>query len=242
MEPSVLNTTPMLGAEAPDLTLLGLILQADIVVKAVMVLLVLASIWSWAIIFEKIVRLRRARARADAFEEQFWAGGSLEDLYDQLGQNPRESLAAVFAGAMREWRMAVERGLPDDSQLRVGLQQRIERVMSVAQTRELTRLERNLSFLATTGSVAPFIGLFGTVWGIMNAFTSIAAEANTSLAVVAPGIAEALFATALGLVAAIPATIGFNKLNSDLTRYGQRLESFAGEFSAILSRQIEEAA
>ncbi len=240
MEPSVLNTTPMLGAEARDLTLFGLIMAADVVVKAVMLLLVLASVWSWAIIFEKVVRLRRARANADAFEEQFWSGGSLEDLYDQVGQNPRESLAAVFAGAMREWRMAVERGLPDDGQLRVGLQQRIERVMTVAQNREITRLERHLSFLATTGSVAPFIGLFGTVWGIMNAFTSIAREANTSLAVVAPGIAEALFATALGLLAAIPATTAFNKFAADVNRFGERMENFAGEFSAILSRYLED--
>jgi biopolymer transport protein TolQ len=141
---------------------------------------------------------------------------------------------------MREWHRSAERGAIGSEQTRASLQQRIERVMQITLGREMERLERHMIFLASVGSSAPFIGLFGTVWGIMNAFTSIAASENTSLAVVAPGIAEALFATALGLVAAIPAVIGFNKLSGDLNRYAGRLEAFAGEFGAIMSRQLDE--
>ena len=241
MEEGALNTVPMLTSpEARDLTLLGLVAQADIVVKAVMILLVLASVWCWAIIFDKVFRVRRLRSRANAFEENFWSGGSLEDLYDRIGGSPKEPMSAVFAAAMKEWRLAVDRGLPKDGHMRAGLQQRIERVMQVAQTREMSRLERHMAFLASVGSTAPFIGLFGTVWGIMNSFTAIAEEANTSLTVVAPGIAEALFATALGLFAAIPATAAYNKFASDLGKYGERLDNFADEFGAILSRYLED--
>jgi biopolymer transport protein TolQ len=204
-------------------------------------MLVAASIWTWAIIFEKVFRLRRLRRRSDEFEDAFWSGGSLDALYDRMGDRAADPQAAVFVAAMREWRRTSARGTRIDGEFGMAVRERIERVMDLTIGREMDRLEKQMTFLASVGSSAPFIGLFGTVWGIMNAFTAIAAEANTSLAVVAPGIAEALFATALGLVAAIPATIGFNKLNSDLTRYGQRLEAFSGEFSAILSRQIEEA-
>ncbi|MCB9949216.1 MAG: protein TolQ [Rhodospirillaceae bacterium] len=239
-DPSALNTVPMLAQETRDITLLGLFLQADIIVKVVMSLLLIASVWCWAIIFEKSVRVRRLRGRADAFEEGFWSGGSLEDLYDRIGTTPREPMAVVFSAAMKEWRLAVDRGLPTEGHMRAGLQQRIERVMQVAQTREMSRLERNMAFLASVGSTAPFVGLFGTVWGIMNSFTAIAAEANTSLAVVAPGIAEALFATALGLFAAIPATAAYNKFANDLGKYGERLETFADEFASILSRYLED--
>ncbi|MGP1257037.1 MAG: protein TolQ [Kiloniellales bacterium] len=230
------------AAGAHDLSPWGLFLMADIVVKLVMLMLVVASIWTWAIIFDKTVRLRKLRRRADQFEDNFWSGGSLDQLYDRMGDSANDPQSSVFMAAMREWRRSSARGTRIDGEQGMAVRDRIERVMDLTIGREMERLEKQMTFLASVGSSAPFIGLFGTVWGIMNAFTSIAAEANTSLAVVAPGIAEALFATALGLVAAIPATIGFNKLNSDLTRYGQRLESFAGEFSAILSRQIEEAA
>ena len=236
------STGGLLGAagEAHDLSLWGLFLAADVVVKAVMIMLLLASIWCWAIIFEKGMRLRSLRRRSVAFEENFWSGGSLEDLYDRLGETPREPMASIFSAAMKEWRHATERGLITTGQMRAGLQQRIDRVMSVAQSRELSRLERNMTFLASVGSTGPFIGLFGTVWGIMNSFTSIAAAENTSLAVVAPGIAEALFATALGLFAAIPATTFYNKYVSDIARYADRLDNFSGEFGAILSRHLEE--
>ena len=228
------------GGHAADLSLWGLFMAADVVVKAVMILLLVASIWCWAIIFEKGMRLRSLRRRSGVFEENFWSGGSLEDLYDRLGEAPREPMASIFAAAMKEWRHATERGLITTGQMRVGLQHRIDRVMTVAQSRELSRLERNMTFLASVGSTGPFIGLFGTVWGIMNAFTSIAAAENTSLAVVAPGIAEALFATALGLFAAIPATTFYNKYVSDIARYADRLDNFSGEFAAILSRHLEE--
>jgi biopolymer transport protein TolQ len=218
-----------------------LFLAADPVVKAVMLLLILASIWCWAIIFDKISRLRKLRRKAQEFEDMFWSGGSLEDLYDRIGGTPADPMASVFAAAMREWRRSSARRLAtkgDD--IRASMRQRIEQVMSLTMGREMERLESNLSFLASVGSTAPFIGLFGTVWGIMNSFQSIAATKNTSLAVVAPGIAEALFATALGLIAAIPAVIAFNKISNDLGRYANRLENFSAEFGAILSRQIDE--
>ena len=174
------------------------------------------------------------------FEETFWSGGSLDDLYDRIGTRPTDPMSAVFAAAMREWRRTAARGRAPNPGSRTGLQERIERVMQVTMGRELERLERFMPFLATVGSTAPFVGLFGTVWGIMNSFQAIAAAKNTSLAVVAPGIAESLFATALGLVAAIPAVVAYNKFSTDFGRYAGRLDGFATEFSAILSRQLDE--
>jgi biopolymer transport protein TolQ len=235
-------TATQLAGAARDLSMWGLFLQADIVVKAVMLLLVAASFWSWAIIFEKLMRLRRVSQAADKFEYEFWSGGSLEELFDRVGANPEHPLAVLFAAAMREWRRSSERGLLRGTSGLSALNTRIGQVMRVSIDREMERLEAYLGFLASVGSTAPFVGLFGTVWGIMNSFHAIGASKNTSLAVVAPGIAEALFATALGLLAAIPAVIAYNKLSNDLARYSNRLESFAGEFSAILSRQLEEEA
>jgi biopolymer transport protein TolQ len=225
---------------ASDLSIWSLFLNADLIVKLVILMLVLASVWSWAIIFEKFIKLRRLHQQADEFEDQFWSGGSLEDLYDRIGNQPLDPMAAMFSAAMREWRRSVSKGLAAAGQMRAGLQSRIERVMGVTLGREMDRLERYMTFLASVGSTAPFIGLFGTVWGIMHSFSAIASSKNTSLAVVAPGIAEALFATALGLIAAIPAVIAYNKISSDLTRYAGRLEAFSNEFGAILSRQLEE--
>jgi biopolymer transport protein TolQ len=237
------STAVLGGSTGPiDLTVIGLFLHADWIVKGVLVLLILASIWSWAIIIEKIFRLRKLDGQAGDFEDLFWSGGALEDLYDRVGVQPQDPMSAMFGAAMREWRRSAARGTATATQMRAGLQQRIERVMYVTLGREMDRLERYMTFLASVGSTAPFIGLFGTVWGIMNSFHAIGASKNTSLAVVAPGISEALFATALGLVAAIPAVIAYNKLSSDLTRYAGRLEAFAGEFTAILSRQLEERA
>ncbi|CAO3444557.1 protein TolQ [Azospirillum brasilense] len=234
-----LNSAQVVGAaaKAHDITMWGLFWQADMIVKIVMLMLLVASVWCWAIIIEKLMRIRRLNAQADAFEESFWSGGSLDALYDRIGQNPADPMSATFAAGMREWRHAADRGI---GSMKGSLQQRVERVMSVTIGREMLRAERYMTFLASVGSTAPFIGLFGTVWGIMNSFTSIAASGNTSLAVVAPGIAEALFATALGLVAAIPAVISYNKFTTDLGRYADRLETFSGEFSAILSRHLEE--
>jgi biopolymer transport protein TolQ len=205
-----------------------------------MIILVLASFWCWAIIFEKLIRMRRLWGQAEEFEEAFWSGGSLEDLYDRIDNRPKEPMSSVFTAAMREWRRSASKGLSETSQ-KASLAQRIDRVMQVTTGREMEGLERHMSFLATVGSTAPFIGLFGTVWGIMNSFNAIAQSKDTSLAVVAPGIAEALFATALGLVAAIPAVVAYNKLSTDLGRYAARLEAFGNEFSAILSRQFEES-
>ena len=240
MEPTALNATPLLQATASDMSIWSLVMRADIVVQTVLLLLVVASIWCWAIIFEKFFRMRVVERRSRGFEEAFWSGGSLEDLYIRIGDSPHDPMSAMFAAAMREWRHALDRGLATTGQMRANLQERIERVMELTQMREMGQLERRMTFLASVGSTAPFIGLFGTVWGIMNSFQSIAATSNTSLAVVAPGIAEALFATALGLFAAIPATAAYNKFANDLNKFGGRLDSFSGEFTAILSRYLEE--
>jgi len=242
MENQAIDAAQIAGSVASgDLSMIGLFFRADIIVKIVMVVLVLASVWSWAIIFEKARLIRRLGTAANGFEDQFWSGGSLEELYDTVGKAPNHPMAVLFTSAMREWRRSTSAHHSSaDSALHAGLQGRIGQVMQITLSREMERTERYLGFLATVGSTAPFVGLFGTVWGIMNSFQAIALTKNTSLAVVAPGIAEALFATALGLVAAIPAVVAYNKLSSDISRYGNRLEGFAGEFSAILSRQLEE--
>lgn len=230
----ILTTT-----DSIDLTIWSLVLQADAVVKAVMVVLLGASVWCWAIIFEKAGRIRRLKARATRFEQAFWAGGSLEDLYERMAEHADHPLAAVFVAGMREWsRSAAIGGGGPGRPVAAGLRERIDQVMNVTLTREMEALERNVGFLATVGSTAPFVGLFGTVWGIMNSFQSIAVSKDTSLAVVAPGIAEALLATALGLLAAIPAVVAYNKISGDLNRYAARLESFANELGALLSRHI----
>jgi len=230
------------GSAPHDLSILTLFLQADTIVKLVLFLLLAASFWSWAVIFDKLSKLRKLHRDAEHFEESFWSGGSLDDLYDRVGERPEDPMSAVFAAAMREWRRSVAKGLIDSTSMRASLKERVDRVMQITLGREMDRLERFMPFLATVGSTAPFVGLFGTVWGIMNSFQSIAAVKNTSLAVVAPGIAESLFATALGLVAAIPAVVAYNKFSSDFNRYAGRLNSFATEFSAILSRQLDEKA
>jgi biopolymer transport protein TolQ len=235
-----LPATPLPGSVPSSLSIIDLFMQADAIVKVVMFILLIASFWSWAVIFDKTLRLRRLRSAAASFEESFWSGGSLDDLFDRVGQRPLDPMSAVFTAAMREWRRSAAKGLLGTAVMRASLQQRIERVMTVTVGREMDRIERFMSFLATVGSTAPFVGLFGTVWGIMDSFQSIAASKNTSLAVVAPGIAEALFATALGLVAAIPAVVAYNKLATDFSRYAGRLDAFSTEFSAILSRQLDE--
>ncbi len=241
MENNVVEAAVLAGSvTAEDLSMLGLFMRADIVVQAVMVGLLLASIWCWAIIFDKLLRLRKLNKSADAFEDKFWSGQSLDQLYDAQGNSPEDPMSAVFVSAMREWRRTQAKGQADGDEMRTRLQDRIDRVMQITVAREMDQVEKSMTFLASTGSTAPFIGLFGTVWGIMNAFTAIAQTKNTTLAVVAPGIAEALFATALGLVAAIPAVVAYNKLSRDLDRYAGRLDSFSGEFAAILSRQLDE--
>lgn len=229
-----------LGAAGSDLSLWGLFLQADILVKLVIIGLLCASVWVWAVVFEKWSSLRRVNKQADGFEDRFWSGGSLDELYDQEGTQPAHPMAAVFGAAMGEWRRTVRVAGADVS--RTGVRERVDRAIAVTVQREMDRLERWTIFLASVGATAPFIGLFGTVWGIMHSFSAIAAMHNTNLAVVAPGIAEALFATAIGLVAAIPAVLAYNKISTDLSRFASRLEGFGTEFSAILSRQSEERA
>jgi len=220
------------------ISLWDLFWNADRIVQAVMVGLLITSICVWAIAIDKFMLYARTRRAMDRFEQAFWSGQSLEELYRSLSSRPTHSMAALFVAAMREWKRSFE----GSTRSFAGLQMRIEKVMDVTIQREIGRLERWLLVLATVGSAGPFIGLFGTVWGIMTSFQSIAASQNTSLSVVAPGIAEALFATAIGLVAAIPATIFYNKFVSDVNRQAQRLEGFADEFAAILSRQIDERA
>jgi biopolymer transport protein TolQ len=226
----------VLPVASADVSIFSLFWQAHWVVKSVMIGLLICSIWVWAIAIDKLFLYTRTRRAMDRFEQAFWSGQSLEELYRTTSSRPTHSMAALFVAAMREWKRSFE----GSTRSFAGLQMRIEKVMDVTIAREIERLERRLLVLATVGSAGPFVGLFGTVWGIMNSFQSIAASKNTSLAVVAPGIAEALFATAIGLVAAIPATIFYNKFVSEVNKQAQRLEGFADEFAAILSRQIDE--
>jgi biopolymer transport protein TolQ len=227
------------GLAPHDFSVIGLFMQADNVVKAIMIGLLLWSIWSLAIMLEKSIRLRTLNARAEKFEDAFWSGGSLDALYERVAKKVRDPMVATFVAGMREWKLANERGGPSGGALYGNLQTRVDRVMAVTIGREMAQVERYMNVLATAGSTATFVGLAGTVYGIMSSFTSIAAEQNTSLAVVAPGIAEALLSTLLGLVVAIPAVMAYNKFASDIGRYGERLDGFSAEFSAILSRHLE---
>lgn len=228
-------------ASESDFSLWVLFLEADIVVKIVMLILIFASIWSWAIIFDKTFGLRAVTNKSRKFEEKFWSGSSLDDLYNSVGLRPSDPMSSIFVVAMRELKRSSEKGFDKTPKNIVVIEQRIDRVMRVSLEREMDSLQKNMTFLASTGSVSPFLGLFGTVWGIMNTFSAIGVSSDTSLATVAPGIAEALFATALGLVAAIPAVIAYNSISSDMNRYAMRLENFVGEFGTIISRQFEES-
>ncbi len=223
-------------SKAGDVSLLGLFMQAGLTVKLVMIGLLLASVWSWAIMVDKFILFARIRRQLDRFEEVFWSGRSLEELYRSLSDKTPTGMGALFVSAMREWKKSFERNAASP----IGLQTRIDKVLDVSLAREMERIEKRLGFLATVGSAAPFVGLFGTVIGIMTSFQAIAASGSTNLAEVAPGIAEALLATALGLLAAIPAVIAYNKFSSDAGKIASRMEGFADEFSAILSRQIDE--
>ncbi|MBC7311136.1 MAG: protein TolQ, partial [Rhizobium sp.] len=223
-------------AATHDVSLWALFMQEGLVVKLVMLGLLAASVWTWAIIIDKFMSYSRARRQFDQFEQVFWSGQSLEELYRTLAERSNTGLAAMFVAAMREWKKSFERGARSP----IGLQMRIDRAMDVTLARESEGLEARLTSLATIGSAAPFVGLFGTVVGIMTSFQAIAGSKSTNLAVVAPGIAEALLATAIGLVAAIPAVIAYNKFSGEAGKLTARMEGFADEFSAILSRQIDE--
>ena len=220
-------------------SIVSLVGQYDWIVNfGVMAGLLVASVWVWAIVIDKLILFGRTRKSMDRFEQAFWSGQSLEELYRTLSSRPNTSMAALFVAAMREWKRSFE----GQTRSFAGLQMRIEKVMDVTIAREVERLERRLLVLATVGSAGPFVGLFGTVWGIMTSFQAIAQSQNTSLTVVAPGIAQALFATAVGLMAAIPATIFYNKFSAEVNKQANRMEGFADEFAAILSRQIDERA
>jgi biopolymer transport protein TolQ len=224
---------------ATEVSLWSMFWSAHIVVKFVMLGLLSASIWCWAVIVNKLILFRQLQSAMDQFEQVFWSGNSLEELYQSLSQQPTQGMASLFVAAMREWKRSFSSGAASAF---MGLQARIEKVLDVSIGREVERLESQLLVLASVASAGPFVGLFGTVWGIMTSFRSIAASKNTSLAVVAPGIAEALFATAIGLFAAIPALIFYNMLQGRVARAQARMESFADEFSSILSRQIDHMA
>ncbi len=235
MDPANVAST-VAATPVAEVTVLGMFMQASFIVKIVMLMLLGASVWCWAIIVNKTIMYTRFRRAMDKFEQTFWSGTSLEELYTTLSAKPAEGMASLFVAAMREWKRSVS----SIGSSFMGLQARIDKVLDVSISREVERLEANLLFLATVASAGPFVGLFGTVWGIMTSFRSIAASKNTSLAVVAPGIAEALLATALGLFAAIPALVAYNKLQGDVAKKQARMEGFADEFSAILSRQIDQ--
>ncbi|MEL7080812.1 MAG: protein TolQ, partial [Pseudomonadota bacterium] len=222
-------------AQEIDFSLWGLFARATLIVKLVMIMLVIASFWAWAIIIQKLINYRRARSEADRFDRAFWSGEPLDGLFEQVGPTPDGQSERIFAAGMSEW----QRSHRDDGGLIANATSRIDRSMDVAIAKEAEDLQRGLPILATVGSTAPFVGLFGTVWGIMNAFIEIAEQQNTNLAVVAPGIAEALLATGLGLLAAIPAVIFYNKLSADSDRIVAGYESFADEFATILSRQLD---
>ena len=223
---------------AGDLSVWALFMHASLVVKIVMLGLLVCSVMVWAIILDKFVTLRRINREATGFEDRFWSGGSLDDLYESDGAKPTNPMSAVFGAAMGEWRRSAR--IPGVDLVRGGVKERVDRAIGITITREMDRLRRWVIFLATVAPVAPFVGLFGTVWGIMHSFSSIAAEHNTNLSVVAPGISEALFATAIGLLTAIPAYVAYNVISNSMDLFQDRLEGFGTEFAAILSRQSEE--
>ena len=219
-------TTQAVGlASNTDFSLWKLFIRADIIVKTVIILLIAASIYSWAIIFEKIKLFKKINISSEEFEEKFWKSKSAESFYNSLPSNIEDPMALVFRGSMQAMLKVKSKS---------NLNERMSNMLEINIEKQMSSIEKSYTFLATVGSTAPFIGLFGTVWGIMNSFQSIAVSRNTSLAIVAPGIAEALFATALGLLAAIPAVVAYNKFNNDSKKYSQRLENFSKRFLSII--------
>ena len=219
-------TTQAVGlASNTDFSLLQLFIRADVIVKTVILLLIAASVYSWAIIFEKIKLFRKINLSSEEFEEKFWKSKSAETFYNSLPSDLEDPMALVFKGSMQAMLK---------SKSKSNLSERMSGMLEIHIDKQMTRIEKSYTFLATVGSTAPFIGLFGTVWGIMNSFQSIAISRNTSLAIVAPGIAEALFATALGLLAAIPAVVAYNKFNNDSKKYSEKLENFSKRFLTII--------
>ena len=234
-----LITSSEISSTVTDFSLLSLFLRADLVVKTVIIVLIASSIWSWTIIVSKIVIRKKLQQLENEFDEIFWSGNSFDDLYETFNHNQNDPKSKIFCSAMEEWKKSKKARSQMNSSYINSLKERMNRSMLVTFNKESELIEKNLTFLATAGSTAPFVGLFGTVWGIMNSFQSIAIAQNTNLAVVAPGIAEALFATALGLFVAIPAVVAYNKISSDLSKYFMSLESFIDQFSTIFFRQLE---
>ena len=240
MESSLVETVD-LAANSLDFSFLTLFLRADWVVKSVIIILILASVWSWTVIVSKLIRIKKINFISAEFEELFWSGNSLEDLYDTLQEGSEDPKVNVFCAGMEEWKKSKKKLKINNQATINSLKERMTRSMNSCFSREIESVEKNLTFLATAGSTAPFVGLFGTVWGIMNSFQSIAIAQNTNLAVVAPGIAEALFATALGLFVAIPSVVAFNKISSDINKVSLSIEDFMNEFTTIFFRQLEQA-
>ena len=228
-----------IAAESVDFSMLSLFLRADFVVKSVIIILIFASLYSWTIIVAKLIRIKQLKKLEKEFEEIFWSGNSFEDLYETLNFNKQDPKSKIFCAAISEWKKSKSDTLNDSPSNINSLKDRMQRSMTVTFNKESEIVEKNLTFLATAGSTAPFVGLFGTVCGIINSFKSIAVAQNTNLSVVAPGIAEALFATALGLFVAIPAVVAYNKISSDLSKYFISLETFMDEFTTIFFRQLE---
>jgi len=228
-----------INSENIDFSMLALFMSADYVVKSVIIILIISSLYSWSIIITKLLRLRHLKQMEKEFEEIFWSGNSFEDLYETLNFNKLDPKSKIFCSAISEWKKSKSNLNSEIDTNITSLKDRMQRSMIISFNKESEILEKNLTFLATSGSTAPFIGLFGTVWGIMNSFKSIAVAQNTNLSIVAPGIAEALFATALGLFVAIPAVVAYNKISSDLSKYFVSLETFMDEFTTIFFRQLE---
>tara|TARA_B100001123_G_C15197703_1_gene982020 strand:+ start:227 stop:952 length:726 start_codon:yes stop_codon:yes gene_type:complete len=239
MESNLIETVNI-ASNSMDFSMLSLFLRADWVVKSVIIILVFASIWSWTIIVSKILRIKKLNFQSSEFEELFWSGNSLEDLYDTLQEGSEDPKVNVFCAGMEEWKKSKKKIRYSNQNTINSLKDRMTRSMQSCYVREIEFIEKNLTFLATAGSTAPFVGLFGTVWGIMHSFQSIAIAQNTSLAVVAPGIAEALFATALGLFVAIPSVVAYNKISSDINKISSSIEDFMSEFTTIFFRQLEQ--
>lgn len=224
-------------ATRSTLSMYGMFAESDIFMKLLILGLLFASFWCWAIIYDKVKLFRRIRMGMKAFEEKFWSGGSLEMLYNTYAKNPADPLSAIFVSAIKEWRRSMTEKKTIGS---INLEERIDKVMQITIDKHADKLETKMVFLASTGSVAPLLGLFGTVWGIMDSFNAIGATQSTNIAAVAPGVAEALFTTAVGLIAAIPALIAHNKLSNDIDRIVKKMETFSDELGAIISRQIEQ--
>ncbi len=227
------------GMHVADLSMLGMFMQADFVVKSVILILLAFSIFSWAIIVDKWMRFKALKFQSSRFEKEFWSGGAIDKFYEKVKKRSHHPLAHVFIAGMDEWYRSRKQANSPNAGIRAGVTDRVSQMMQITKNREIYKLERGLGFLGTVGSASPFIGLFGTVWGIMNSFTSIAISKNTTLAVVAPGIAEALLATAIGLFAAIPAVVGYNRYSGELDRLIGRIEDFSSEFVTLLARQLD---